>query len=155
MELAGETMEGLVHERAGQPRGQEPRIETQVSIRVASSGDLEKLRGMFSRSSTETIRRRFYTSFSKVPERMLALMLHPDRLEMEALVAVADGKIIGHAMYVELGGGEAEMAIVVEDRWQSKGVRKSLLRELAERARLRASRPSPARCSRRTGGCSA
>ena len=41
-------------------------------------------------------------------------------------------------MYVRLAHGtEAEMAIVVEDRWQSKGVGKSLLLELAKRARLR------------------
>ena len=43
---------------------------------------------------------------------------------------------MGHAMYVRLGG-DAEMAIVVEDEWQSKGVGKSLLSELARRARPR------------------
>ena len=34
-------------------------------------------------------------------------------------------------MYAMLGGGEAEMAIVMEDGWQSRGVGKALLRELA------------------------
>jgi GNAT superfamily N-acetyltransferase len=39
---------------------------------------------------------------------------------------------------VRLGNGnEAEMAIVVEDGWQSKGLGKLLLSELAQRARLR------------------
>jgi GNAT superfamily N-acetyltransferase len=39
---------------------------------------------------------------------------------------------------VRLGdSSEAEMAIIVEDGWQSEGVGKLLLSELAERARLR------------------
>ena len=106
-------------------------VETPVSIRVATPLDGEGLRGMFSRSSSETIHRRFHTPFPQVPEWMLALMLSADRTDREFLVAVADGKVVGHAMYAMLGGGEAEMAIVVEDGWQSKGVGKALLRELA------------------------
>ena len=112
-------------------------VETQVSIRIATLDDGEGLRGMFSRSSAETIYWRFHTPFSEVPERMLALLLDADRANREFLVAVADGEIVGHAMYAMLGGGEAEMAIVVEDGWQSKGVGKALLRELAGDARRR------------------
>ena len=68
---------------------------------------------------------------------MLALMLGADH-HKEALVAVTEEKVVGHAMYVRLGDGtEAEMAIIVEDGWQSKVVGKSLLSELARRARLR------------------
>ena len=106
-------------------------VETPVSIRAAMPPDVEGLRGMFSRSSAETIHRRFHTPFPSVPEWMLALMLSADRTDKEFLVAVADGEIVGHAMYAMLGGGEAEMAVVVEDGWQSKGVGKALLRELA------------------------
>lgn len=129
---------GSVREGSGQPRGRRPRIETLVSIRVASSGDLESLRRMFSRSSSETIRSRFHIPYPKVPERMLAFMLNADRSDRAFLVTVADGEIVGHAMYVRLGeGAEAEMAIVVEDGWQSRGVGKLLLRALAEDARSR------------------
>ncbi|MGH3149021.1 MAG: GNAT family N-acetyltransferase [Rubrobacter sp.] len=93
---------------------------------------------MFSRASAETIYRRFLSPYRAVPERMLALMLEGDHHDKESLVAVADGEIVGHAMYARLGNGtEAEMAIVVEDGWQSRGVGKSLLRELAEDARSR------------------
>jgi GNAT superfamily N-acetyltransferase len=132
-------MEGPVHERAGRTHGQGPRIDTQeVSIRVASPGDTESLRGMFSRVSSETIYRRFHISYRDVPERTLALMLDVDRHDKESFVAVAEEEVVGHAMYARLGdGGEAEMAIVVEDGCQSKGVGKLLLRELAEKARSR------------------
>ena len=107
------------------------RTETLVSIRAATPSDGEGLRGMFSRSSAETIYRRFHTPFPQVPEWMLALLLDAGRTDKGFLVAVADGKVVGHAMYAMLGKGDAEMAIVVEDGWQSKGVGKALLRELA------------------------
>ena len=137
-ELKEVEIEGLVHKGVGQSHKQGPRIGTQVTIRVATPGDGERLRGMFSRVSSETIYRRFLIPYRDVPERTLALMLGVDHHDKQSLVAVADEEIVGHAMYVRLGDGtEAEMAIIVEDGWQSKGVGKLLLSELAQRARLR------------------
>jgi GNAT superfamily N-acetyltransferase len=131
-------MEGLVHEGAGQTHGQGSRIGTQVSIQVATPRDGESLRRMFSRVSSETIYRRFLIPYPEVPERTIALMLDVDHNDKEFLVAIAEEEIIGHAMYARFGDGtEAEMAIIVEDGWQSKGVGKLLLSELAERAGLR------------------
>ncbi len=132
-------VEGLVHKGAGQtPRGQGPQTDTQVSIRGATPRDAERLRRMFSRLSSETIYLRFHIPYSDVPEQMLGLMLEVDHPDKEFLVAVAQEEIVGHAMYVRLGNRtESEMAIIVEDRWQSKGVGKLLLLELAKRAKLR------------------
>ena len=132
-------IKGPVHKRARQTHGRGPRIGTRVSIRAATPRDAERLRRMFSRVSPETIRRRFHIPYPDVPERTLALMLDVDHHDKESLVAVAEGEeVVGHAMYASLGDGrEAEMAIIVEDGWQSKGVGKSLLSELAQRARLR------------------
>ena len=112
--------------------------DTQVYIRIATPSDREKLRAMFARSSSKTIYRRFHTPFPEVPNWMVTLMLDADHHDKESLVAVAEERIVGHAMYARLGDdGEAEMAIVVEDEWQSMGVGKSLLSELEERATLR------------------
>ena len=125
---------GPVREGRGQVRGQEPRVGTEVAIRGGTPLDREKLRGMFSRTSSETIYRRFQLPYPEVPEWMLALMLSADH-HKEALVAVTEEKVVGHAMYARLADGtEAEIAIIVEDEWQSKGVGKSLLSELARRA---------------------
>src|SRR5829696_6544059 len=130
----GVEIAGPVREGPRQTHGQEPRIGTEVSIWVATPLDSEKLRGMFSRTSSETIYRRFHLPYPEVPEWMLALMLGVDHRNKVSLVAVAEEKVVGHAMYVRLENGtEAEMAIVVEDGWQSKGVGKSLLFELGER----------------------
>lgn len=112
--------------------------DTQLYIRVATGYDAGKLRAMLSRASSESIYRRFHIPYPEVPEWMVALMLGTDHHDKESLVAVAEEKIVGHAMYVRLEDyTEAEMAILVEDGWQSKGVGKSLLSELAHRAKDR------------------
>ena len=119
--------------------GHEPRIDTPLSIRAAvSDGDREKLRAMFSRSSSETIHRRFHAPYSEVPETMISLMLGSNRGDTIALLAVAGGDVVGHAMCVREGDGKvAEMAIVIEDGWQAKGAGKLLVRQLAKEAMSR------------------
>jgi len=109
--------------------------DTQAYIRIATPSDGEKLRAMFARSSQKTIYRRFHIPYPEVPDWMIALMLEADHHDKESLVAVAEEKIVGHAMYAREGDdGEAEMAILVEDEWQSRGIGKSLLSELEQRA---------------------
>ena len=76
--------------------------DTQVYIRVATAQDGEKLRAMFSRASSETIYKRFHVPYPEVPEWMVALMLGTDHHDEESLVAVAEEKIVAHAMYVRL-----------------------------------------------------
>lgn len=139
-------MQNLVHKRVGRTDRQRPHIHARskvverdgrvVSIRAATPRDKGKLREMFCRLSPETIYRRFHIPYREVPERTQALVLDVDHHDKDFLVAVAGEEIVGHAMYVKFGdGSEAEMAIVVEDGWQSKGVGKLLLSELAGRAR--------------------
>lgn len=104
-----------------------------VSVRDLAAGDEPGLRAMFGRLGGETIYKRFHMPFPRVPEPMLAhLMGHVDG---RSLVAVAGGEIVGHALYAEgPGGEEAEVALVVEDGWQSGGIGKLLLAGLARRA---------------------
>jgi GNAT superfamily N-acetyltransferase len=123
------------NERSGKERTMNA---TQTYTRIATTSDAEKLRAMLARSSTETIYRRFHTPFPEVPGWMVSLMLDADHYGKEVLVAVAQEKVVGHAMYARSKDStEAEIAIVVEDGWQSRGVGKTLLSELEERAALR------------------
>ena len=128
----------LSREPARQAHGLGPQIEPLLSVRSASPADRASLRRMFSRVSPGTIHLRFHVPYPEVPEWMLDLMLNLDHPDKEFLLAATDEEIVGHAMYVVLGdSSEAEMAIIVEDGWQSRGAGKSLLSELAKRARLR------------------
>jgi GNAT superfamily N-acetyltransferase len=103
-----------------------------VYVRLVSSEDAEMLGRMLSRLSVRTIYERFHSPYPRVPGWALAGMLEADHHDKESLVAVAGDEIVGHAMYVRTGdAGEAEFAALVEDGWQSRGVGRLLLTELA------------------------
>src|SRR5215211_2172936 len=105
-----------------------------VRIRPLLAGDDDSLREMLSRLSRETIHKRFHLPMPHVPEWLLAYLTDVDHLDEEALVALVGDEIVGHAMYARQEAREAEMAIVVEDRWQSRGIGRLLLGRLAEEA---------------------
>jgi GNAT superfamily N-acetyltransferase len=108
-----------------------------VLVRPVALEDEEDLRGMLSRLSQESIYLRFHAPYPRVPGWAVASFADANRPDGESLVALVDGEIVGHAMYVRQGAEEAEFAVVVEDRWQARGVGKALLRALAARARDR------------------
>jgi GNAT superfamily N-acetyltransferase len=109
-----------------------------IQVRLVSPEDRKKLGRMLSRLSVSTIYERFHVPYPRVPGWALAGMLEADHHGKEALVAVAEDEIVGHAMYARTGNkGEAEFAAIVEDGWQSRGVGKLLLSELAAVARSR------------------
>lgn len=102
-------------------------------IRPLMSTDRAALRGMLGRLSKETIHRRFHMPYPSVPEWTLDHIL--GQQDGGSLVAVVEGRIVGHAMYAPEGDGVAEMAVLVEDAWQSRGIGKQLLAGLARSAR--------------------
>jgi GNAT superfamily N-acetyltransferase len=113
-------------------------VPSRVSVRPVSSEDREALGAMLSRISQRTIYERFHAPYPSVPAWALAGMVEVDHDDREALVVVAAGEIVGHAMYVRQGSGaEAEFAVVVEDGWRSRGVGRLLLTELAAKAASR------------------
>ena len=93
---------------------------------------------MLYRLSVGTIYERFHVPYPRVPGWALVGMVDVDHPGKESLVAVAEDEIVGHAMYAPTENrGEAEFAAMVEDGWQSKGVGRLLLSELAAVARSR------------------
>jgi GNAT superfamily N-acetyltransferase len=134
-------MQDLVHRQIQQNYSRDTVISPgnpEVSVRAATPGDEERLRGMFSRLSLETIYRRFHLPYPRVPEWTLALMLDVDHQDKESFLAVVGEEVVGHAMYVRSDNERvAEVAFVVEDGWQSKGVGRLLLSQIAEEARAR------------------
>ena len=109
-------------------------VDPEVRIRPVSLGDQDELREMLSRLSRATIHKRFYLPMPHVPDWMLAYLADVDHYDKEALIALVGDEIVGHSMYARQEAREAEMAIVVEDRWQSRGIGRLLLGRLAEEA---------------------
>src|SRR5215217_5963985 len=108
--------------------------DPEVRIRPVSPGDEDQLRQMLSQLSRETHHKRFHLPIPHLPEWMLAYLVDVDHYDKEAFVALVGDEILGQAMYARQEAHEAEMAIVVEDQWQSRGIGRLLLSRLAEEA---------------------
>jgi RimJ/RimL family protein N-acetyltransferase len=119
-------------ERVSLPSG----VET--LIRPISSDDKRLLAEAFDGMSPETRYRRFFAPLDRLTEQDLRYLTEVDHHDHEAFVALdpATGEIIGVARYVRsLDPTEAEVAVVVGDPWQGRGVATALLERLVERAR--------------------
>lgn len=104
-------------------------------VRPVSTGDFTGLSEMLLRLSPESLYYRFHIPLHQVPEHILRRLVEGHDPGERRLVAVSGARIIGHAMSSAPERGEAEVGVVVEDRWQSSGVGRMLLQRLAAVAR--------------------
>jgi RimJ/RimL family protein N-acetyltransferase len=106
-----------------------------VGLGILEPTDGSQLRRFFFRLSPETLYRRFHSPIARPeqthPERLLDL----DHHDREAVVAVAENEIVGVARYARRPGSDAaEVAVVVADAWQRRGLATRMLCALSERA---------------------
>ena len=108
-----------------------------VTVRATVPEDAEDLGRMLSRCSAQTILFRFHSPFPRVPRAMLDRLADVDHRLGKSFVAETGGEVVGHAMFAREGEGdrEAEVAVVVEDGWASRGVGWRLLNNVCEEAR--------------------
>ncbi len=107
-----------------------------LSVRQLRPDDVDRLRRLHARLSPISLQRRFLNACSRPSDAALARLVDLDHRDREALTAVADDEIVAVARYHRRPDGtDAEVAIVVADDWQRRGVARALLRRLAERAR--------------------
>jgi GNAT superfamily N-acetyltransferase len=108
-----------------------------LTIRPIRPDDEDRLGRMFWRLSPDTVYRRFFSPVKAPRASVLRHLASVDHDLREALVAEADGEIIGVARYDRSPGDRtrAEVAVVVEDAWQRRGVASTLLRGLGETAK--------------------
>jgi GNAT superfamily N-acetyltransferase len=103
-----------------------------LTIRSIKPADAYPLLRMFDRLSPESIYHRF---FSPIPRPRRAALLHLAGLDHElheALVAEIDHEIVAVARYDgRPEENDAEVAVIVEDDWQDRGVGTMLLHHLA------------------------
>jgi GNAT superfamily N-acetyltransferase len=105
---------------------------TDITIRVIQPADAYALLRMFDRLSPESLYHRF---FSPMPQPRRAALLHLAGLDHEmheAVVAEVDREIVGVARYDgRTGEDDAEVAVIVDDAWQDRGLGTRLLHRLA------------------------
>jgi len=112
----------------------------EVLIRPIRPTDKALLVRGFERLSPEARFQRFFAPVVRLNESDLAYLTEVDHRKHEALVAIdpEDGEMVGVARYIRTTpyrDREAEVAIVIADNWQGKGLGTALLSRLATRAR--------------------
>jgi GNAT superfamily N-acetyltransferase len=114
--------------------GQEPL--PQLVVRPVRPDDDQRLRRTFHRLSPETVYRRFLGPIHDPPAHTLRRLADVDHDDREALVALDGDEIIAVARWDRdaLQNDEAEVALLVEDAWQRRGVGVVLIRMLADEA---------------------
>jgi GNAT superfamily N-acetyltransferase len=104
----------------------------QITVRRADRRDLTAARALHDRCSTRTLRARYHGPVADAG-RYLDHLLSP-RFGRTLAVQTASGRIValGHLLW---DGDETEVALLVEDDWQRRGIGAELLRRLVGMAR--------------------
>lgn len=106
-----------------------------VHVRPIRPGDAERVADLHHRLSTETIYLRFFTPLPSLSPAMLQRFVNVDYNDRMALVAELGQEIVAVARYDRLPGQDAaEVAFVVDDAQQSRGIGILLLEHLATAA---------------------
>jgi ribosomal protein S18 acetylase RimI-like enzyme len=117
---------------------------SQIDIRALRPEDEPDMLAAVGKTSTQSLQRRFFVMKRHFSDKERAFFMDIDFKNHVALVALAEeaGRkvIVGGGRYIVFEPGRAEMAFVVIDTWQGRGVGSILTRHLvkiASDARLR------------------
>lgn len=110
---------------------------TTVQLRQIRPDDAPAIVAMHSRFSERTRYLRYFSPYARIPERDLNRFVIVDHHDREALVVLVGGRIVAVGRYERLGpeAPDAEVAFVVEDAYQGRGIGSVLLEHLADAAR--------------------
>jgi GNAT superfamily N-acetyltransferase len=99
----------------------------EITVRRADERDLEAAKAMHQRCSPATLGRRYHGPVGDA-DRYLGHLLSP-RFGRTLAVQTASGRIVGlgHLLW---DGDETEVALLVEDKWQRRGIGAELLERL-------------------------
>jgi len=115
--------------------------ETVVKIRPIRPTDAGREERFFSRVSTESVYRRFFHFKQELTAEEIHYLTTIDYDERMALVALDGGEMVGVARYDVISGATrhggliAELALLVQDDFQGRGLGKHLLQHLTAVAR--------------------
>ena len=108
-----------------------------VTLRPIRPEDEGALTALYARLSPQTSYQRFFQVMRRLPPDWAHILANVDYDRTMAIVSLGPGDdLTGVARYVyDPRADEAEIAIVIEDRWQSRGLGTVLLGELIGYAR--------------------
>jgi RimJ/RimL family protein N-acetyltransferase len=108
-----------------------------LAVRPIDEADADALVRFHGRLSDETTYLRFFAVHPVLHPNEVERFTHVDHRRREAVVALLDGEIVAVARFDRLGNGDdAEVAFVVADEFQGRGIGSTLLSELVTRARV-------------------
>jgi GNAT superfamily N-acetyltransferase len=109
-----------------------------LRVRPIVTADRQPLADAFDRLSDRSRHQRFLAPKQRLSARELDYLTDVDHVTHEALVAIDEtsGEIVGVGRYATGGaeGAVADMALVVVDDWQRRGIGRGLAQRLVERA---------------------
>jgi len=124
-----EAYHAIEHLRDGRP----------IEIRAVRPNDKDDMLAAIGRTSTESLRRRFFVVKRGFSQKEIDFFVRIDFRDHVALIALADedGRptIVGGGRYVVVEPGSAEVAFIVIDGYQGQGIGSHLMRHLAGIAR--------------------
>jgi len=109
---------------------------SQIEIRALRREDEADMLAAIERTSAQSLQRRFFVMKRYFSEKERAFFMDIDFKNHVAIVAVAEeaGRkvIVGGGRYIVFEPGRAEMAFVVVDTWQRRGIGSILMRHLVK-----------------------
>jgi RimJ/RimL family protein N-acetyltransferase len=107
---------------------------SQIDIRALRPEDEADMLAAVEKTSAQSLQRRFFVMKRHFSKKELAFFMEVDFKDHVAIVALAEeaGRkvIVGGGRYIVFEPGRAEMAFVVIDSWQGRGVGSILMRHL-------------------------
>jgi len=105
---------------------------TRVTLRHIRPEDESALTALYERLSPQTAYQRFFTVMRRLPPNWAHILANVDYDRRMAIAALGPGgELIGVARYIyDERAQETEIAIVIEDKWQGRGLGTRLLGEL-------------------------
>jgi acyl-CoA synthetase (NDP forming)/RimJ/RimL family protein N-acetyltransferase len=131
---------------AGSPGGGYPQSwEADVVLRDGGTCHLRPIRpddaaglvAFHSRLSPQTVYFRFFAPYPRLSDRDVERFTTVDHVDRVALVATIGDAVIGVVRYDRVGPDEAEVAFVIEDEHQGRGLGTIFLEHIAQAARER------------------
>ena len=116
------------------------RDRSQIEIRALMREDEAEMLATVERMSTQSLQRRFFVTKRHFSETERAFFMDVDFKSQVAIVALLEESdrrkaIVGGGRYVVFEPGRAEMAFIVADAWQARGIGSILMRHLIKIAR--------------------